>query len=70
MSCDQTSFDTALASHQRTLDDAEKILQRLRGSNVSGQLRDFHQIVDVNMAALGLFTSLRGSILKRMWGSI
>lgn len=69
-SSDQTSFDTAVASHQKTLDDAEKILQRLRGSNVSGQLRDIHQMVDVNRAALGLFTSLRGPILKRMWSSI
>ena len=70
ISSDQTSFDAALASHQITLDASEKILHRLRGSNVSGQLRDFHQILDVNRAALGLFTSLRGPILKRMWGSI
>jgi hypothetical protein len=67
---DQTSLETALASHQKTLDDAEKVLRRLRGSNVSGQLRDFNQIVDVNRAALGLFTSLRAPILKRMWNSI
>jgi hypothetical protein len=70
MGIDQTSLDTALGSYQRTLDDAEKLLQRLRGSNVSGQLRDFNQIVDVNRAALGLFTSLRGPILRRMWNAI
>ena len=66
----QTSLSSALASHQKTLDDAETLLQRLRGSNVSGQLRDFHQLVDVNRAALGLFSSLRGPILSRMWNSI
>jgi len=67
---DQTTFDTAMGSHQSSLDAAEKLLQRLRGSNVSGQLRDFNQIVDVNRAALGLFSSLRGPILKRMWTTI
>lgn len=70
MGIDQTSLETALGSHEKALDDAEKLLQRLRRSNVSGQLRDFHQIVDVNRAALGLFNSLRGPILKRMWNSI
>ncbi len=69
-SIDQTSFDAATAFHQRTLDDAEKLLQRLRSSNISGQLRDFHQIVDVNRAALGLLGSLRGPILSREWNSL
>jgi hypothetical protein len=67
---DQASLDTAIGSHQKALDVAEKLLQRLRGSNVSGQLRDFNQIVDVNRAALGLFASLRGPILKRTWTEI
>lgn len=67
---DQSSLEAAIADHQRTLDNAEKLLQRLRSSNVSGQLRDFHQIVDVNRAALGLFGSLRGPILSREWKSL
>jgi hypothetical protein len=69
-SANQTSLTAATADHQNTLDVAERLLQRLRSSNVSGQLRDFHQIVDVNRAALGLFGSLRGPILSREWNSI
>lgn len=70
LGADQSTFDAAVGSHQRLLDDAEKLLQRLRSSNVSGQLRDFHQIVDVNRAGLGLFASLRGPILSREWASL
>lgn len=67
---DQTSFDAAVGNHHTMLDDAERILQRLRGSNVSGQLRDFGQIIDVNRAALGLLVSLRGPTLRRNWNSL
>jgi hypothetical protein len=67
---DQTTLDTAVKSHEKSLDAAEILLQRLTASRISGQLRDFRQIVDVNRAALALFTSLRGPILKRMWNTI
>jgi len=67
---EQPSFDSVMQSYQRGLDAAENLLQRLRASNVTGQLRDFHEIVDVNRAALGLFAALRGPLLRRKWDSI
>lgn len=67
---DQTNFDAAITSQNKTLDDAEKLLRRLHASSVRGQHRDFQTIVDVSRAAIGLFTALRGPILKRAWGSI
>lgn len=66
----QDSFESARAAHEATLQGAEALLARLRSANIRGQLRDFSDIVDVNRAALGLFSSLRGSILRRAWSSI
>lgn len=67
---DQSAFDAAVQAHQKLLDDAETVLQRLRGSNITGQLRDFSSMIDVNRAGLGLFSTLRGAILRRRWASI
>ncbi len=67
---DQGSLDSAVYEYQKSLDGAESVLQHLRGANVSGQLRDFRDIVDVNRAALGLFTALRGPMLRRQWDAI
>ncbi|MGO9262630.1 MAG: hypothetical protein ACLQU1_41075 [Bryobacteraceae bacterium] len=65
-----TTFDDTVQAQQTLLDDAEAILRRLRGANISGQLRDFGAIVDVNRAGLGLFATLRGPILRRLWRSV
>lgn len=62
-----TTFDGAVANHERLLDDAEALLQRLAPAGIRGQLRDFGEIVDVNRAALELFKSIRGSVLRRRW---
>jgi hypothetical protein len=70
MAGDQTSFDGAVQYHQNELTSAENLLQRLRAANITGQLRDFGSIIDVNRAGLGLFSALRGSILRRQWNSI
>ena len=67
---DQSGFDAAQQAEQQLLDQAESLLQRLRGANISGQLRDFTSIVDVNRAGLGLFANLRGAILRRHWNSL
>lgn len=65
-----TSFDAAIATHERRLDDAEALLQRLTPAGIRGQLRDFGEIVDVNRAAMELFKTLRGSVLRRRWAGL
>jgi hypothetical protein len=67
---DQAGFDSAVAECESTLTSAETLLARLRGANINGQLRDFSQIVDVNRAGLGLFSALRGAIMRRQWGTL
>jgi hypothetical protein len=65
-----TTFDSAVANHEQLLDNAEALLQRLATAGIRGQLRDFGEIVDVNRAALELFKSIRGSVLRRRWAAI
>jgi hypothetical protein len=64
------TFDSTVANHERLLDDAEALLQRLAAAGIRGQLRDFGEIIDVNRAALELFKSIRGSVLRRRWSAI
>jgi hypothetical protein len=63
------TFDETVDAYRRTLDNAENDLRVLTASGIKGQLRDFSSIVDVNRAALELFISLRGPILRREWNS-
>ena len=64
------SFDSAVADCESTLAKADTLLTRLRAANISGQLRDFSEIVDVNRAGLGLFSALRGAVMRRQWGTL
>jgi hypothetical protein len=64
------SFDATVANHERLLNDAERLLQRLGPSGIRGQLRDFSEIIDVNRAALELFRTLRGAVLRRRWSTL
>jgi hypothetical protein len=64
------SFDSAVADCEATLNTAETLLTRLRAANINGQLRDFTEIVDVNRAGLGLFSALRGALLRRQWNTL
>lgn len=64
------SFDDTVARHNALLDGAETLLARLVSSGVSGQLRDFREIVDVNRAALSLLVATRGPILRRVWSTL
>jgi hypothetical protein len=61
------TFDAAVADCETSLTGAERVLTRLRAANINGQLRDFTDIVDVNRAGLGLFSTLRGAIMRRHW---
>jgi hypothetical protein len=64
------SFDSAVADCEATLNTAETLLTRLRAANINGQLRDFTEIVDVNRSGLGLFSALRGALLRRQWNTL
>lgn len=64
------SFDDAVRDHRRALDEAQAVLACLRNSNVTGRLRDFGAIVDVNRAGVGLFEALRGPTLRHLWDRI
>jgi hypothetical protein len=65
-----TSFDATVANQEQLLSDAEGLLQRLAPSGIRGQLRDFGEIIDVNRAALELFKTLRGAVLRRRWSTL
>jgi hypothetical protein len=65
-----STFDETLARHERLLEDAEAVLRRLNAAQVRGQLRDFTDVIDVNRAALQLFQSLRGAVLRRRWSTL
>jgi hypothetical protein len=68
--CSGASFDETVEIHERLLDEAADTLARLRRAGVLGQVRDFGQIVDVNRAALELFRSTRGPMMRRRWDAI
>lgn len=70
LAADQTSFDDAVQYQEAELTSAEGLLQRLRSARISGQLRDYAAIIDVNRAGLGLFSTLRGPVLRRQWSSL
>ena len=64
------SFDETVALHNGLLDVAESLLTRLGSAQVSGQLRDFRNVVDSNRAALGVLVQDRGVILRRRWAQL
>ena len=51
-------------------DEAETNLRVLAAAGIRGQERDFTAIMDVNRAALELFVSLRGRIVRRRWSKM
>lgn len=64
------SFDDTVTSLLPALDEAEELLGTLSKAGVSGQKRDFSDIVDVNRAALSALSSTRGAMLRRRWSSL
>jgi hypothetical protein len=64
------TFDETVDAQRELLDNAEALLATFSASGIRGQQRDFSQIIDVNRAALELFTALRGAILRRKWAAI
>ncbi len=70
LAAERPTFDETVAAHRELLDTAENLLSILSASGIRGQGRDFSDIVDVNRAALELFVSLRGAVLRRRWATI
>lgn len=70
MQAPRSTFDETVSAHEQLLADAEVILDQLHGAGVTGGHRDFHDILDVNRAALGVLRSNRGPMLRRRWTTI
>jgi hypothetical protein len=64
------SFDDTLEHHRQTLATAERLLRDLRNRGITGQPRDFSDMIDVNRAALSVLDTNRGAILRRRWASL
>lgn len=61
------SFDDAVAIEQQRLEDARRLLARLRGAGVLGQLRDFFPVIDFSQAAILAHSNTRGHQMRRHW---
>jgi hypothetical protein len=64
------SFNDAVATEERRLEDARQFLNRLQRAGVLGQLRDFFPVIDVNLAAIRAHANTRGHQMRRRWNSL
>ena len=64
------TFDETLDAYNDMLDQAEALVTTLRANGVTGQKRDFTDIIDVNRAALAVLSSTRAPMLRRRWNAI
>lgn len=65
-----TTFDATASAYEQALDEADSLLQRIHAASVSGQLRDFGDIVAINRAALSVLKTERGAMLRRRWNDL
>jgi len=70
MAAEAPTFDETVARHQAMLNQAESSLATFRANGVLGNLRDFHECIDVNRAALQFLVNTRGPLLRRNWSVI
>ena len=70
LALEKATYDETLQSQEEMLNNAEDLLASLSRVGVRGQGRDFTDYIDVNRAALSLFDSLRGAMLRRRWSQI
>jgi hypothetical protein len=66
----KATFDETADGHDMLLDAAEALLLKLHAAGVRGQLRDFHESVDANRAALAVLRKSRGPVLRRKWSEL
>lgn len=64
------TYDETVALQTTRLDRAESLLRRLTAAGVRGQMRDFSELIDVSRAALAVFNSTRGPIMRRVWNTL
>jgi len=64
------SFDETAQRHDELLNVAEALLNTLTGSRITGQLRDFSEIVAINRVVLGSLITRRGAMLRRNWNNL
>lgn len=64
------TFDETVATHETLLSSAEALLRTLSGARISGQMRDFSGVIDVNRAALASINATRGALLRRRWPTL
>ncbi|MCX6379325.1 MAG: hypothetical protein NT023_07580, partial [Armatimonadetes bacterium] len=65
-----TTFDATVNNHTHLLNEAETVLRSLASRGVSGQGRDFLDIVSANRGALEVLLETRGAMLRRYWDTI
>lgn len=61
------SYEQTIDAHQKLLNSAEEILDILHQLGVRGQKRDFSENIDINRAALSIFESASGAMIRRHW---
>jgi len=64
------SFDEAVAREERRLDTARQLLIQLQRASVLGQLRDFSQVLDSNLAGIHAHSNTRGHQMRHRWNSL
>lgn len=64
------SYEEAIRYATTNLESAGQLARSLNNLGVRGQLRDFSEIVDVNLGAVALFESVRGPMMRRKWTSL
>lgn len=64
------SFDEAVTSEERRLEDARLLLSQLQRAGVLGQLRDFFSVIDYSIAAIRAHTNTRGHQMRRQWRNL
>jgi hypothetical protein len=64
------SFDDAMATEERRLEDARQLLSRLQRAGVLGQSRDFFPAIDSSLGAIRAHSNTRGHQMRRNWNSL
>ena len=63
----QATLAATIDHHHKLLDQAEALLRNLHAKGVRGRDRDFWPILDVNRAAMAVFSAAREQRLSRAW---